>query len=94
MRPLPCPPPYLPFLSLPEALVVVDEAFLPRAYLTHVHAESSAAQLQHGRALLLAAVEKERQQLRELVKGNFGCFISCKTNIDGEGGSEGVSGCQ
>ena len=56
--------------------------FDPWAYLGTAHSNTSRDQLVAGIPLLDAALEKRRDQLRQLVKENFQRFIGCKGTID------------
>lgn len=61
-----------------------SESFDPKLFLSRVHQETSAADLEAGALALKSDLEGRTLQRKQLVKENFDCFVSCKTTIDGK----------
>lgn len=70
-------------LSLAEKLMYVSEKFDAKLFLSRIHQETSAADLESGALALKTDLKGRTQQKKQLVKENFDCFVSCKTTIDG-----------
>lgn len=61
-----------------------SERFDPKAFLSRVHQDTTAADLEAGALALKTDLKGRTQQKKQLVKENFDCFVSCKTTIDGK----------
>lgn len=61
-----------------------SESFDAKLFLSRVHQETSAADLEAGALALKSDLEGRTLQRKQLVKENFDCFVSCKTTIDGK----------
>ncbi|CAI9763958.1 unnamed protein product [Fraxinus pennsylvanica] len=68
--------------SAREKLNYYSEKFDAKLFLSRVHLDTSAADLEAGALSLKTDLKGRTQQKKELVKGNFDCFVSCKTTID------------
>ncbi|XP_044475381.1 exocyst complex component SEC5A-like [Mangifera indica] len=65
-----------------EKIMYYSEGFDAKLFLSRIHQDTSATDLEAG-ALALKTDQKGRtQQRKKLVKDNFDCFVSCKTTID------------
>lgn len=71
-------------MNLAERLNFFSETFDPKLFLSRIHQNTSAADLESGALSLKSDLKGRTQQKKQLVKENFDCFISCKTTIDGE----------
>lgn len=60
-----------------------SESFDAKLFLSRVHLDTSAAELESGAFSLKNELKGRTQQKKQLVKENFDCFVSCKTTIDG-----------
>ena len=60
-----------------------SERFDPKLFLSRVHQDTPAADLEAGGLALKTDLKGRTQQRKQLVKENFDCFVSCKTTIDG-----------
>ncbi|XP_020579971.1 exocyst complex component SEC5A-like isoform X2 [Phalaenopsis equestris] len=65
-----------------EKVMYTSPNFHPKVFLTRVHQETSAADLESGALTLKSHLKGWTQQKKQLVKENFDCFVSCKTTID------------
>lgn len=65
-----------------EKVMYTSPNFHPKFFLTRVHQETSAADLESGALTLKSHLKGWTQQKKQLVKENFDCFVSCKTTID------------
>ncbi|KAL0919365.1 hypothetical protein M5K25_011455 [Dendrobium thyrsiflorum] len=65
-----------------EKVMYTSPNFNPKIFLTLVHQETSAADLESGALTLRSHLKGWTQQKKQLVKENFDCFVSCKTTID------------
>lgn len=70
-------------MSLAEKVVYSSPNFDPKVFLSWVHKDTSAADLESGALTLKTDLKGRTQQKKQLVKENFDCFVSCKTTIDG-----------
>ncbi|XP_068661590.1 exocyst complex component SEC5A-like [Aristolochia californica] len=68
--------------STREKLNFYSDIFEPKLFLSRVHHQTSAADLESGALALKTDLRGRTQQKKQLVKENFDCFISCKTTID------------
>ncbi|KAG0470241.1 hypothetical protein HPP92_016338 [Vanilla planifolia] len=68
--------------STREKVLYTSPNFDPKLFLTRVHQETSAADLESGALALKNDLKGRTQQKKQLVKENFDCFVSCKTTID------------
>ncbi|PIA41110.1 hypothetical protein AQUCO_02300128v1 [Aquilegia coerulea] len=68
--------------SFREKLMFVSETFEPKLFLSRIHQNTSAADLEAGALALKTDLKGRTQQKKKLVKENFDCFVSCKTTID------------
>lgn len=68
---------------LAEKLLYFSEKFDAKMFLSWIHQETSAADLEAGALALKTDLKGRTQQKKQLVKENFDCFVSCKTTIDG-----------
>ena len=62
----------------------LSEKFDPKFYLSHVHQNTSAVELEGAEDALKKDLKVRNDELKKLVKENFDCFISCKNTIDGK----------
>lgn len=60
-----------------------SENFDAKLFLSRIHQETPAADLEAGALALKTDFKSRTQQRKQLVKDNFDCFVSCKTTIDG-----------
>ncbi|KAK4387384.1 Exocyst complex component SEC5A [Sesamum angolense] len=65
-----------------EKLNYYLEVFDAKLFLSRVHLDTSAADLEAGALTLKNDLRGRTQQKKQLVKENFDCFVSCKTTID------------
>ncbi|XP_076938184.1 exocyst complex component SEC5B-like [Bidens hawaiensis] len=65
-----------------EKLMYYSEKFDPKLFLSRVHRDTPAADLEAGAMALKTDLKGRTQQRKQLVKENFDCFVSCKTTID------------
>lgn len=72
------------FLSFTEKLLYFSEKFDPKFFLSHVHQNTAAADLERAEEGLKEDLKIRNNELKKLVKENFDCFISCKNTIDGK----------
>lgn len=68
--------------SLREKLLFFSENFDPKLFLSRIHCNTSAADLEAGALGLKTDFKSRTEQRKQLVKDNFDCFVSCKTTID------------
>ena len=61
-----------------------SEQFDAKLFLSRIHQDTSAADLEAGALGLKTDLKGRTQQRKQLVKDNFDCFVSCKTTIDGK----------
>jgi len=66
-----------------EKLLYFSENFDAKLFLSRIHQDTSAAELEAGALALKTDLKGRTQQRKQLVKDNFDCFVSCKTTIDG-----------
>ncbi|XP_073393332.1 exocyst complex component SEC5B isoform X2 [Physcomitrium patens] len=65
-----------------EKLLYFSEKFDPKFFLSHVHQNTLAADLERAEEGLNQDLKQRNNELKKLVKENFDCFISCKNTID------------
>lgn len=65
-----------------DKLMYYSERFDPKLFLSRVHQDTPAADLEAGGLALKTDLKGRTQQRKQLVKENFDCFVSCKTTID------------
>ncbi|KAL1557114.1 Exocyst complex component S5B [Salvia divinorum] len=68
--------------SAREKLNYYSENFNAKLFLSRVHLDTGAAELEGGALSLKNDLKGRTQQRKQLVKENFDCFVSCKTTID------------
>ncbi|XP_008784153.2 exocyst complex component SEC5A-like isoform X2 [Phoenix dactylifera] len=68
--------------STREKVTYSSSNFDPKVFLSRVHQETSAADLESGALTLKTDLRGRTVQKKQLVKENFDCFVSCKTTID------------
>ncbi|CAO2034994.1 unnamed protein product [Urochloa humidicola] len=68
--------------SMREKVIYSSPNFDPKVFLSWVHKDTSAADLEAGALTLKTDLKGRTQQKKQLVKENFDCFVSCKTTID------------
>ncbi|ESQ34678.1 hypothetical protein EUTSA_v10006745mg [Eutrema salsugineum] len=68
--------------ALSGDLVYISDHFDPKLFLSRIHQETSAADLESGALALKSDLKGRNLQRKQLVKDNFDCFVSCKTTID------------
>ncbi|XP_022143633.1 exocyst complex component SEC5A-like [Momordica charantia] len=68
--------------NLREKLLYLSEKFDAKIFLSRIHHDTSAADLEKGAIALKTDLKGRTQQRKQLVKDNFDCFVSCKTTID------------
>eukprot|EP00262_Sarcandra_glabra_P004234 TRINITY_DN1519_c1_g1_i1.p1 TRINITY_DN1519_c1_g1~~TRINITY_DN1519_c1_g1_i1.p1 ORF type:complete len:1120 (-),score=233.19 TRINITY_DN1519_c1_g1_i1:257-3616(-) len=68
--------------SAREKVMYYSEKFDAKLFLSRVHHDTSAADLESGALALKTDLKGRTQQKKQLVKENFDCFVSCKTTID------------
>ena len=76
------------FACFAEKLNYYSENFNAKLFLSRVHLDTNAAELEAGALSLKNDLKGRTQQRKQLVKENFDCFVSCKTTIDGQYGFE------
>jgi exocyst complex component 2 len=62
--------------------VYTSDHFDPKLFISRIHQETSAADLESGALALKSDLKGRNLQRKQLVKDNFDCFVSCKTTID------------
>ncbi|KAL2324713.1 hypothetical protein Fmac_023771 [Flemingia macrophylla] len=67
---------------LREKLLYFSENFDAKLFLSRIHSNTSAADLEAGALSLKTDFKSRTEQRKQLVKDNFDCFVSCKTTID------------
>lgn len=65
-----------------EKIMYHSEKFDPKFFLSRIHQSTSHAELEAGEQSLKVDLQSRKQQLKQLVKENFDCFVSCKNTID------------
>lgn len=70
--------------NLAERLNYFSEKFDPKLFLSRIHQDTSASELESGALAVKTDLKGRTLQKKQLVKENFDCFVSCKTTIDGE----------
>lgn len=65
-----------------EKILYHSENFDPKLFLSHIHQNTGHTELETGEQSLKMDLQNRKQQLKQLVKENFDCFISCKNTID------------
>ncbi|CAI9116547.1 OLC1v1017724C2 [Oldenlandia corymbosa var. corymbosa] len=65
-----------------EKLNYYSEKFDAKLFLSRVHYDTTAANLEAGGLALKTDLKGRTQAKKQLVKENFDCFVSCKTTID------------
>ncbi|ONK55243.1 uncharacterized protein A4U43_UnF5970 [Asparagus officinalis] len=65
-----------------EKVIYTSPDFDPKVFLSRVHQETSAADLEAGALTLKTDLKGRTKEKKKLVKENFDCFVSCKTTID------------
>ncbi|KAJ8762813.1 hypothetical protein K2173_022942 [Erythroxylum novogranatense] len=68
--------------NLREKLLYFSEKFDSKLFLSRIHQDTSAADLEAGALDLKTDLKGRTQERKQLVKENFDCFVSCKTTID------------
>ncbi|XP_047307007.1 exocyst complex component SEC5A isoform X2 [Impatiens glandulifera] len=68
--------------NMREKLMYFSENFDPKFFLSRIHHDSPAADMEAGALALKTDLKGRTQQKKQLVKENFDCFVSCKTTID------------
>ncbi|CAD5317408.1 unnamed protein product [Arabidopsis thaliana] len=68
--------------TLREKLVYFSDHFDPKLFLSRIHQDTTAADLEAGALGLKSDLKGRNLQRKQLVKDNFDCFVSCKTTID------------
>ncbi|XVF39089.1 hypothetical protein PTKIN_Ptkin01aG0007300 [Pterospermum kingtungense] len=68
--------------ALREKLMYFSENFDAKLFLSRIHQDTSAVDLETGALALKTDLKGRTQQRKQLVKDNFDCFVSCKTTID------------
>ncbi|XP_040379241.1 exocyst complex component SEC5A-like [Oryza brachyantha] len=68
--------------NMREKVIYSSPNFDPKVFLSWVHKDTSAADLESGALTLKTDLKGRTQQKKQLVKENFDCFVSCKTTID------------
>jgi hypothetical protein len=71
------------FFTSADKVIYSSPNFDPKVFLSWVHKDTSAADLEAGALTLKTDLKGRTQQKKQLVKENFDCFVSCKTTIDG-----------
>jgi exocyst complex component 2 len=71
------------FCTFADKVIYSSPNFDPKVFLSWVHKDMSAADLEAGALTLKTDLKGRTQQKKLLVKENFDCFVSCKTTIDG-----------
>lgn len=70
-------------VNFADRLNYFSEKFDSKLFLSRIHQDTSAADLEAGSVSLKTDLKGRMQQKKQLVKENFDCFVSCKTTIDG-----------
>uniref|UniRef100_A0A3Q7JB46 Exocyst complex component SEC5 n=1 Tax=Solanum lycopersicum TaxID=4081 RepID=A0A3Q7JB46_SOLLC len=65
-----------------EGLNYFSEKFDSKLFISRIHQDTGAADLEGGAVSLKTDLKGRMQQKKQLVKENFDCFVSCKTTID------------
>ncbi|KAH0707601.1 hypothetical protein KY290_012113 [Solanum tuberosum] len=65
-----------------ERLNYFSEKFDSKLFISRIHQDTGAADLEGGSVSLKTDLKGRMQQKKQLVKENFDCFVSCKTTID------------
>ncbi|ONM30218.1 Exocyst complex component SEC5A [Zea mays] len=65
-----------------DKVIYSSPNFDPKVFLSWVHKDTSAADLEAGALTLKTDLKGRTQQKKQLVKENFDYFVSCKTTID------------
>ncbi|XP_023523997.1 exocyst complex component SEC5A-like [Cucurbita pepo subsp. pepo] len=68
--------------TLREKLLYLSERFDAKIFISRIHQNTSAADLEKGALALKTDLKGRTHQRKQLVKNNFDCFVSCKTTID------------
>ncbi|KAG4919258.1 hypothetical protein JHK85_057539 [Glycine max] len=68
--------------NLREKFLYFSENFDAKMFLSRIHSNTSAADLEAGALALKTDFKSRTEQRKQLVKDNFDCFVSCKTTID------------
>ncbi|XP_066347229.1 exocyst complex component SEC5B-like [Miscanthus floridulus] len=68
--------------SMRDKVIYSSPNFDSKVFLSWVHKDTSAADLEAGALTLKTDLKGRTQQKKQLVKENFDCFVSCKTTID------------
>ncbi|XP_011659117.1 exocyst complex component SEC5A isoform X2 [Cucumis sativus] len=68
--------------TLREKLLYFSEKFDAKLFISRIHQDTSAGDLDKGAFALKTDLKGRTQQRKQLVKDNFDCFVSCKTTID------------
>ncbi|XP_058087887.1 exocyst complex component SEC5B-like isoform X2 [Magnolia sinica] len=68
--------------STREKLMYFSEQFDAKLFLSRIHQDTSAADLESGALVLKTDLKGRTEQKKQLVKENFDCFVSCKNTID------------
>ncbi|KAG2698595.1 hypothetical protein I3760_07G158100 [Carya illinoinensis] len=68
--------------SLREKLMYFSDKFDAKLFLSRIHQDTSAADLEAGALALKNDLQGRTEKRKQLVKDNFDCFVSCKTTID------------
>uniref|UniRef100_A0A804MG98 Exocyst complex component SEC5 n=1 Tax=Zea mays TaxID=4577 RepID=A0A804MG98_MAIZE len=68
--------------NMRDKVIYSSPSFDPKVFLSWVHKDTSAADLEAGALTLKTDLKGRTQQKKQLVKENFDCFVSCKTTID------------
>ncbi|KAG8064457.1 hypothetical protein GUJ93_ZPchr0004g39462 [Zizania palustris] len=68
--------------NMRDKVIYSSPNFDPKVFLSWVHKDTSAADLESGALTLKTDLKGRTQQKKQLVKENFDCFVSCKTTID------------
>lgn len=68
--------------TLREKLLYFSEKFDAKLFISRIHQDTSAGDLEKGAFALKTDLKGRTQQRKQLVKDNFDCFVSCKTTID------------
>jgi hypothetical protein len=71
------------FCTFADKVIYSSPNFDPKVFLSWVHKDTSAADLEAGALTLKTDLKGRTQQKKQLVKENFDYFVSCKTTIDG-----------
>lgn len=70
-------------LIFAEKLLYFSEKFDAKLFISRIHQDTAAAELEAGALALKSDLKGRTLQRKQLVKDNFDCFVSCKTTIDG-----------